>query len=123
MQVRLDTGYIDYGKLWGKEEGTGAVTRALKKRLTNKNAPAIIVRLDASPGIRHAVAARLQRDIDVAAQTGQPIRRDLQLARQLIIDGGFAGLFEALKQGAAVPALALAPLVKLLAQREEEPVE
>jgi len=123
MQVRLDTGYIDYGKLWGKEEGTGAVTRALKKRLTNKNAPAIIVRLDASPGIRHAVAARLQRDIDVAVQTGQPIRRDLQLARQLIIDGGFAGLFEALKQGAAVPALALAPLVKLLAQREEEPVE
>ena len=59
----------------------------------------------------------------IVAETGQPIRRDLQLARQLIVDGGFAGLFEALKQGAAVPALAFAPLVKLLAQREEEPVE
>ena len=38
------------------------------------------------------------------------------------IDEGFAGLFRALKQGAALPALALAPLIKLLAQ-QEEPVE
>jgi hypothetical protein len=122
-QVKLETAYIDYQKLWGKEEGTGAVVRRLKKALMRKDAPDIIARLDASPGIRHAVAARLQRDAMIVAETGQPIRRDLQLARQLIVDGGFAGLFEALKQGAAVPALAFAPLLKLLAQRQEEPAE
>jgi hypothetical protein len=121
-QVKLDTGYIDYQNLWGKGEGTGAVTRALKKQLANKNAPAIIKRLDASPGIRHAVAARLARDAEVAEQTGQPIRADVQRARQIIIDEGFSGLFAALRRGVALPALALAPLVKLLAQ-QEEPVE
>src|SRR6516225_4841463 len=55
--------------------------------------------------------------------TGHPIRTDLQRARQIIAESGFTGLFEALKKGVALPAVAFAPLVKLLAQREEEPVE
>ena len=58
----------------------------------------------------------------LAAETGQPMWADLQRARKIIVEEGFAGLFRALKQGAALPALALAPLVKLLAQ-QEEPVE
>jgi hypothetical protein len=41
---------------------------------------------------------------------------------QLISESGFTGLFGALKRGVALPALAFAPLVKLLAQ-QEEPVE
>ena len=48
--------------------------------------------------------------------TGQPIRADVQLARQIIVDEGFAGLFRALKAGAALPAVAFVPLIQLLQQ-------
>jgi hypothetical protein len=34
-------------------------------------------------------------------------------------ESGFTGLFDALKRGAALPAVAFAPLVRLLAQQEE----
>ena len=123
-QVKLDTGYIDYQNLWGKKEGTGAVTRELKKQLMRKDAPEIIARLDRSPELRRAVLGRLQRDAEIAAQTGQPIRADLQRARQIIAESGFSGLFAALKSGAALPAAAFAPLVQLLLQQgEEQPVE
>ena len=56
----------------------------------------------------------MERDAEIAARTGQPIRADIQLARQLIIDGGFTGLFEALKRGAALPVVALLTLARLL---------
>jgi hypothetical protein len=64
----------------------------------------------------------MERDAEMMASTDQPIRQDLQLARQIIAESGFTGLFDALKRGVALPALAFAPLVKLLAQ-QEEPVE
>ena len=50
----------------------------------------------------------MERDAEMMASTGQPIRQDLQLARQIIVEKGFSGLFEALKRGAALPALAFA---------------
>ena len=123
VPAKLDTGYIDYQKLWGRAEGTGGVTRALKQQLMRKDAPDLIARLDSSPEIRRAVLGRLQRDAELAAQTGQPIRADLQRARQIVAESGFSGLFAALKSGAALPAAAFAPLVQLLAQQEERPVE
>jgi hypothetical protein len=52
--------------------------------------------------------------------TGQPIRADLQRARQIIAESGFTGLFNALKQGAALPAVAFAPLVQLLMQEPQD---
>jgi len=118
-QVKLDTGYIDYASLWGKKEGTGAVTRELKRQLTNPDAPAIIAKLDSNMDLRRSVLAKMERDAEVAAQTGQPIRADVQLARKIISEEGFAGLFRALKAGAALPAVAFAPLVQLLTQAEE----
>jgi len=66
--------------------------------------------------------ASLRRDADdaeLATRTGQPIRADVQLARKIIAEEGFAGLFRALKRGAALPVLAFAPLVQLLEQAEE----
>src|SRR5262245_65831765 len=51
--------------------------------------------------------------------TGQPIRADLQRARQIIAESGSAGLFEALKRGVTLPAVAFAPLVQPLVQSEE----
>ena len=61
----------------------------------------------------------MERDAEMMASTGQPIRQDLQLARQIIVEKGFSGLFEALEQGAALPAVVFAPLVQLLTQAEE----
>jgi hypothetical protein len=61
----------------------------------------------------------MERDAEMMASTGQPIRQDLQLARQIIVEKGFSGLFEALKAGAALPAAAFVPLVQLLDQAEE----
>ena len=51
--------------------------------------------------------------------TGQPIRADLQRARQIIAESGFSGLFAALKSGVALPAVAFAPLLELLLQAQE----
>ena len=51
--------------------------------------------------------------------TGHPIRTDLQRARQIIAESGSAGLFEALKRGVTLPAVAFAPLVQLLVQSEK----
>ena len=45
-----------------------------------------------------------ERGAELAVQTGQPIQADLQRARQIISESGFAGLFKALKRGAALPA-------------------
>jgi hypothetical protein len=58
----------------------------------------------------------MERDAELAAQTGQPIRADLQRARQIIAESTFTGLFQALKRGVARPAAAFAPLVQLLLQ-------
>jgi hypothetical protein len=75
--VRLDTGYIDYQKLWQKPKGSGAVTRALRKYLMSKDAPNIIRRLDASPQLRSAVLARMDRDARIAGENraADPPRR------------------------------------------------
>jgi hypothetical protein len=76
----------------------------------------------ARDGPRLHLNASLQRDADgveLAAQTGQPIRADVQLARKIIAEEGFSGLFRALKAGAALPAVAFAPLLQLLTQAEE----
>jgi hypothetical protein len=51
--------------------------------------------------------------------TGQPIRADLQRARQIIAESGSTGLFDALKRGVALLAAAFAPLVQLLAQEPQ----
>jgi hypothetical protein len=83
-----------------------------------KDAPALIGKLDADPQIRQAVLARMQGDAEIAAQTGQPIRADLQRARQIIVEDGFAGLFAALRRGVALPA-AFVPLLELFRQQEQ----
>jgi hypothetical protein len=62
-------------------------------------APGILAKLDADPAIRQAVLALMERDAELAAKTGQPIRADPQRARAIIATGGFRGLFKALKKG------------------------
>jgi hypothetical protein len=70
-------------------------------------APGILAKLGADPAIRQAVLALMERDAELAAKIGQPIRADPQRARAIIATGGFRGLFEALKKG--VPTASFSP--------------
>ena len=47
-------------------------------------APRILAKLAADPAIRQAVLAPMERDAELAAKTGQPIRDDPQRARAII---------------------------------------
>ena len=52
-----------------------------------------------------------------AAKTNQPVREDIQRAREINSREGFSGLFRALERGVALPAVAaLVPVVRGPAQ-------
>ena len=63
---------------------TGKATRILMQAVRSKDAPAMFAKFDADPNIRSAVLDRLNRDAEKAASTGQPVRKDIQLARDII---------------------------------------
>jgi len=111
-RVKVDSGYIGYEDAWAAGEGSGAVTRELESHLT----PEVVRRLDADPAVRAAALARLERDAEVAARTGQPLRQDVQNARRIVAESGFSGLLAALQRGELLPAVAL-PLLGLAAQQ------
>jgi len=106
---------MDFAEAWRKGEGSGAVTGQLRSLLT----PQVIAKLDASPQIRNDVIGRLQRDIE-GAKGGAQVRADLQNARSIIAEQGFAGLFKALDKGkVALPAIL--PLLTPYLQQQERP--
>jgi hypothetical protein len=104
--AELDSVTINYAKAFGNKQGTGAATRLLRKQIPND---AVLDKLDASKELRTAVLNRFNRDALAAAQGGGVAREDVQLARDIIVNSGFRGLFAALKSGAALPA-ALLPI-------------
>jgi hypothetical protein len=115
--ARLDSDAISYENEWARGEGSGAVTRKLQSILEAN--PEILRKLDGSQEIRRIARDRLQRDIDYARQTGQPLRPDVQRAREIIGTegpfGGFTGLFAALRRGEALPAVLVPVLASVLA--------
>jgi hypothetical protein len=117
-RVQLDAGYIPYTEAWRAGEGSGAVTRELQRHL--QEAAAALAKLDASPELRAAALAHLERDTEIAARTNQPVRADLQRAREIIAKEGFSGLWTALERGVAIPAVVLAPLMALGAREPGE---
>ena len=101
----------DFGGLMGsKYEGTGSATRSLEEALTQPEIPDAIVRIDADPRIAERARAKLEADEKFATENNLPIREDIQRARQIISESGFQGLFDALKNGAVLPAIGLAVL-------------
>ena len=112
--VKIDAGYIGYEDAL-KKPGSGEATKILEDALNSPEAPAMLAKLDKDTALRAKVLDRLNRDAEYAAKTGQPVREDIQRARQIISEGGFSGLFEARRAGVALPALAaLAPVVSYL---------
>ena len=112
--VKIDAGYVGYEDAL-KKPGSGEATKILEDALNSPEAPAMLAKLDKNTALRAKVLDRLNRDAEYAAKTGQPVREDIQRARQIISEGGFSGLFEARRAGVALPALAaLAPVVSYL---------
>jgi hypothetical protein len=112
--VKMDAGYIGYEEAL-KKPGSGEATKILEQALTSPEAPAMLAKLDKDTALRAKVLDRLNRDAEYAAKTGQPVREDIQRAREIISKSGFSGLFEARKAGVSLPALAaLAPVVSYL---------
>ena len=79
----------------------------------------MLAKFDKDQTLRQRVLERLDRDFEYARKTKQPDRQDIQRARQIIAERGFSGLFEALKRGVALPAVAFVPLVELRSHQGE----
>ena len=86
------------------QPGSGEATRNLEKIL--KKNPATLARLDNSKKIREQAGKIAERNIDVATKNNDTVRKDIQLSLRLIENGGFTALFDALKRGAVLPAIA-----------------
>lgn len=110
--VRLEGtegGIIDYEPAWAKGEGSEAVTRQMLSKLNPAQEAAF-----SKPEVRQQVLAKFDRDQLVAAQTGQPVRKDLQTARQIFASEGMTGLRAALGKG-ILPAAAMTAFLPYLA--------
>lgn len=115
----LDTGYIPMFEVKGAKPGSGKVTRNLQK-LVKEFGVVPAQKLSKSEAVRAKALANMQRDAELAAKTGQPIRKDIQRARELLGQGGLEALFNALKRGEALPVLAgSAFAVPALTRRDE----
>jgi hypothetical protein len=109
-RVQVDSDYVGFEDAWRKPPGSVAVTRQLREVLDDPNIPGAIERLDRSP-LRESALAQFERDAERASMTGEAIRGDLQLARRIIHEEGFSGLFRALDKGLALPVAMIAPIV------------
>jgi hypothetical protein len=94
--VRVESGYIP---MHVAAPGTGEATRALRGFLQTPDAPKLMAKFDASPELKQAALARLDRDAELAAKTGQPVREDIQNARRILSKENFSALFKALDEG------------------------
>lgn len=103
---RLQSGYVGNEDAWEAPDGSGVLTRLLRERLSGPGADAL---LD-SPEIARRAGMRLERDAEGALR-GAPIRRDLQLAREITARERLRGLMEALAKGAPLPAVAGAGVI------------
>jgi hypothetical protein len=101
-QVKVVQGHVNYEQDFAKANaGSGKATRKLFENTT----PEARAKLDADPAVREEVAGRIKRDADWAAATNEPVRPDIQLARQIFVERGFAGLLDALEKGLPLPVI------------------
>lgn len=114
-RARLDSGYVMQDESWNpllraENAGSGKATAALERYLTDPAVPGLIDKMDADPRIRQAALARFERDAEYAERLGTATRDDIQRARQIVAERGFKGLFDAARQGVALPILAIGVL-------------
>jgi len=102
--AKIDTVYEDYSTLWKQGEGSGAATT---KFIGDMNeVPSI--RNATEPVLQRKAAQNYARDEAMAKSSGLTVRQDIQEARRIFFTKGFAGLEEALNNGAILPVVAAA---------------
>ena len=68
--------------------------------------PTVFDWLDNRPKYRKQVGKLADMDEDWAKRQNDTVSENIQLALRLVENGGFSALFDALKQGAVLPAIA-----------------
>lgn len=108
---RISTDYNTLNRApdWEQGVGSGAATRSLMD-IVNK-VPTIITNIDRDPRLRNMIKEKMDAHEQWAVANNDPIRQDIQNAKEVFSRpgdaGGLAGLFAALKAGKiALPALA-----------------
>lgn len=113
-RAKVASGYLDYEPEWQATPGSGAATDKLFERLADPATPAAQGKLD-TPELRAQVRGLYDRDAELAAK-GEPVRDDVQNARDIFSRegdaGGWSGLQAARAAGAPLPSIAL-PIVGL----------
>lgn len=127
-RVRTNSGYVmqdeNFRPLMRAENaGTGEATAALERYLTDPAIPDLLDKLDADPRLRQAALARFERDAEYAERIGAATRDDIQRARQIVGERGLKGLFDAARQGVALPILAVGVLGSAAARTNPTPAE
>lgn len=100
-RVKIESGYQDYEGAWAAGQGSGQATSKFLDDL-EKNSE-FSSRIE--PALRRQAAANMKRDEAFAASRGIPLRDDVQMARKILSEQGIAGLKDALKKGALLPAV------------------
>lgn len=128
--VRLNSGYVMQDENWkplmrAENAGSGKATLALERYLTDPEIPDLLDTLDADPRLRQAALDRFERDAEYAERIGAATRDDIQRARKIVSERGLKGLFDAARQGVALPVLAIGVLGTAAGRRQgttEEPI-
>jgi len=111
---RLDSDATFYD--WS-EPGSGSATRALFEVLDGPDAPEVLARLDADTAWRQRALDRVERDADMSVEHGWATRSDIRTALKIIGEQGLTALWQALRDGAVLPSVALPVL--LMGMQEE----
>ena len=99
--------------------GSGNATRKLFEMF--KKDPTVFNRLDNSPKYRKKIGELADMDEAWAKRQSDTVRDDIQLAKRLVEHGGFTALFDALKRGAILPAIAGPMLMYGIRQESGQP--
>ena len=113
-RIESDLTGIDFSKV-----GSGEATRKIQEVLEEN--PAVLAKIDNSRKIRKQAGRIANRNIDFAAKNNDTLRKDIQLSLRLIENGGFTALFDALKRGAILPAIAGPMIMYGIRQEQSQP--
>lgn len=95
----------DYLSMYENGGENGAVTRQLLEMLEKYGNPTMLGKIEKSEPVRLKVLGNIARDARAAEQHGLAVDDRVQNARQIFADEGFAGLKNALSNGAPLPAV------------------
>jgi hypothetical protein len=85
MSSHVDGNYLGFEDEWAQGHGSGAATRKMLGQVNTT--PEIRQMMDANGDISRKAAGNFERDSELSAKTGDPMRGDLQNLRQIVGSG------------------------------------